>query len=427
MKNAKRHFFDYIHAFMVFLFVYILLGYIASYIVVIIISILNPSLKCGEHYTSSCNFLWVYVPIFLSIIFGIIFILIFYKRQKIHKNIIDYLIKPNNIPDKSIQSVQSIIPIINKFCSKCGQEIEKEALFCAKCGTKIIKKNKSKKFWIFLGLVVIILGLLSIWGFKETPTNSTEICKYSSLSKENVLISIQEHRVDNNKSIFSVDDKLNEYAQARADDLEGKSQELRKDAYGDDFYKWYNENTNDQRVRLKNIYRQYYYNLTTPCSLIESTKKNKVINSQMLEQKYSKIGIGVKNNFVYIILAEVDDSPVSQPASTKTTQPASSAVKKTTCNYDRQVEQMKILGEAISKYKTNILNLQSQVRQLEEELKKPEIYDGYYDYVRSQISQDNTFITDNEMNTKLRQTDLDKVNNCILFDDQWVETARKYY
>jgi predicted nucleic acid-binding Zn ribbon protein len=121
-------------------------------------------------------------------------------------------------------------------------------------------------------------------------------------------------------------------------------------------------------------------------------------------------------------------TPTPQPStqSKSTTQQKATTQKTPACDEDKKNEQIRMFNEKIAEYQTATLPFQSQIRQLEAELQKPEPYSGFYDYVRSQIEQSNVFISDNQSNTRYREEELAKVKNCNLFDDKWVDTFKKY-
>ena len=52
------------------------------------------------------------------------------------------------------------------YCRKCGAEMPEDAKFCSKCGTGV--EQKVSLAWGFVGLLLLVLGLTTLFGFVGT-------------------------------------------------------------------------------------------------------------------------------------------------------------------------------------------------------------------------------------------------------------------
>lgn len=60
-------------------------------------------------------------------------------------------------------------------CSKCGQELEKDAVFCTACGSAVVRKSvNNKRFWWIIIVIVIICVLVFVSGIIIGKGNSND-------------------------------------------------------------------------------------------------------------------------------------------------------------------------------------------------------------------------------------------------------------
>lgn len=284
-------------------------------------------------------------------------------------------------------------------------------------------KHKYRLAAIMLALPLIIL-CYSLIAPDNTGNSSQQACLYNSVTKENINKLITEYRIDNGKDIFTKNEKLDEYAQSKVDSLIDQNTDDRTKNLTSDFNEWYRGAISDGAPYIKTYYAFYQDKIENPCTVLDSFKQSKVVNSQLLRNENKMIGIGAKYTFVYIILAEEGDAPKTSNTTTRNNVNTASSNSKTSCDKTRQAEQIQYMETVIAKLRTSTLNLQSQIRQMEAELQQSEPYPGRFDYLREQIKRDNTFISDNEANIKFREQDIERIRNCGLFKN---DDYKKWY
>lgn len=73
-----------------------------------------------------------------------------------------------------------------KFCSKCGKEINDEAVVCVHCGCQVENKpaanNDTGSFgWGFLGFCIPVVGLILYLVWKNTAPNNAKMAGKGAL------------------------------------------------------------------------------------------------------------------------------------------------------------------------------------------------------------------------------------------------------
>lgn len=216
------------------------------------------------------------------------------------------------------------------------------------------RKRSRRSVPVFMVVPIILIAvLLNSSSSNATPKPSQ--CRYSELNDKNIKSLISDYRLDNGKTLYTNNDKLDEYARHMTDSLIDKNKDDRlKDIYSefsDFYYKGYDRNK-DWPKRIKTTYAFYNDKVEDPCKVVESIKSDKVLNSQILENKYSFIGVGIKYTFVYVILAEEDTTPLpQQPQQVYIQQQAPRPIvvpqaptiqrpKQTTCRWNSLLQQM---------------------------------------------------------------------------------------
>jgi len=206
-----------------------------------------------------------------------------------------------------------------------------------------VKKIQTLRYvWIFMLISILVVGCMvpSVANTNTKTENVKSTCQYPDLTDKNIKNMVTNYRVDNGKSIFINNNRLDEYARHMTDELIDQNDEERlknvHDGFSDFYYENYSRST-DSPSRIKTTYSLFYDREKDPCKVFERLKSDKVINSQLLENKYSFIGVGVKYTFVYIVLAEQDNSPLPQQQNVYV-QP--SRPRSTTCRWNSLLNRM---------------------------------------------------------------------------------------
>lgn len=340
---------------------------------------------------------------------------------------------------------------LNKYCSSCGDKLNRGAKYCDKCGKPISDTTINKKFskitlkrilinaiiaiaviiaigvvalaianmiadqnsadydnyfnysFVFTGITLIIVAAIyAFWKHKyrlaaimlalpliilcysliapdNTGNPSQQACLYNSVTKENINKLITEYRIDNGKDIFTKNEKLDEYAQSKVDSLIDQSNDNRVKNLTSDFDEWYRGAISDGAPYIKTYYAFYQDKIENPCTVLDSFKQSKVVNSQLLRNENKMIGIGVKYTFVYIILAEEGDAPkasVSNDSKNTSKNSNNSSQTDSKCYYSEPENALHVLEEKISAAQAIIEKAKQDRKDLDQKLSSA--YDEEY-------------------------------------------------
>ncbi len=137
-----------------------------------------------------------------------------------------------------------------------------------------------------------------------TPIQPTSTCDRPEIEFDNVLIKVNEYRLENKQKELGVSLTLSKYAQARAEEIESTGNYNHQTTLGD-FRTWEKKNaTKEERYDLKGYGELLVRERTDTCQSIEAFKVSPTHNASLLDQKYSLIGVGVKNSTVVLELGE---------------------------------------------------------------------------------------------------------------------------